>query len=526
MGDLQHPHIVPVHLLARDRQGRPVLVMKRVEGVAWQRLLDDADHPFWQKGTTRSMDRGDRLLAHLEILMQVCNAVHFAHSRGVVHRDIKPENVMLGDFGELYLLDWGIAVRIGAESAVPGSSSAILGTPAFMAPEMVTTPADVSARTDVFLLGATLHLLLTGRYRHEGDSVEQALFRAFRCQPATYGPEVPPELAAICDRAMALRPADRFASADELRLAIVEYLRRRGSRALARAAEGALGEVEELLRQPRRDDEAQFGRRVQSLLVECRVGFQQALREWPENAEAQKGFSAYLRAAFAYELQLGNLEGARALFDEAGGGDEGMRASLDRLAHEQAALRARERKLQAIERDQDPRIGLGARRAMMGLLLLGASAIALFGLIFRPAQSALRHSDLLLFNAITLGLFAVAALVFRRAISGSALNRRGAGLIAISFVLATGVRLLGWRYDIRPEQILHLELWIYAGLVACGAALFLPALWPSTLPFVVGAILATLAPELTALFFSVAGVVGFVTAISAWQLQRPPPPSA
>ncbi len=516
MGELEHPHIVPVHLLAQDRDGKPVLVMKRIEGVPWQRLLENAAHPFWNHVTTRS---SERLVAHLEILMQVCNAVHFAHSRGIVHRDLKPENVMLGEFGELYVLDWGIAVRPAQTAPMSEAErTTVLGTPAFMAPEMVTTPTEVSPRTDVFLLGAILYFVLTGKYRHQAETLEQTLFRAFRCEPATYPDTTSMELRAICDRAMALRPDDRYASADELRLALVDYLRHRASRALSGAAERALDEVDGLLARPPADAERDFGRRVQALLIEVRVGFQQARREWPENPAAEQGFAAYLRVAFEYEIRLGNLEGARALFAESGSTNPEMKSALDQLVADKERQHARARKLSAFERDRDPRIGLGARRAMIGVLLVAASAIAVFGMIFRPARSALRHQDLVLFNLITLALWGIAASVFRKAIFSSALNRRGAGLIFVSFVLACGVRLLGWQYQIQPDMILHLEMWIYAALIASGAILFLPALWFASLPFVIGAALAIVAPTATTLLFAVAGIVGFVLAIYAWQL--------
>ncbi len=141
-GHLEHPGIVPVHALGVDREGRPVLVMKRVEGVEWATLLEDDDHPFWE---SRVGSRAERLDDHLEILLQVCDAAHFAHSRGIVHRDIKPQNVFIGRYREVYLGDWGLALHAEREQR----SGALCGTPAFMAPEMargdrVDAPAPTS----------------------------------------------------------------------------------------------------------------------------------------------------------------------------------------------------------------------------------------------------------------------------------------------------------------------------------------------------------------------------------------------
>jgi len=100
-GSLEHPNIVPIHALGRVDEAEPMLVMKRVEGVSWQTLIQQPEREAYRG------HRPDRLRRHLDILKQVAQAVHFAHSRGVIHRDLKPENVMLGEYGEVYVVDWG-----------------------------------------------------------------------------------------------------------------------------------------------------------------------------------------------------------------------------------------------------------------------------------------------------------------------------------------------------------------------------------------------------------------------------------
>lgn len=136
-GGLEHPNIVPVHALARDDQGQVLLIMKRIEGRSWASLLAERT------------SAADGLNTHLSTLMDVARAVHFAHARGLVHRDLKPANVMVGSFGEVYLLDWGIAVPVGTVTRE------ICGTPSFLAPEMVTPEAVIDGQTDVYLLGAS-----------------------------------------------------------------------------------------------------------------------------------------------------------------------------------------------------------------------------------------------------------------------------------------------------------------------------------------------------------------------------------
>ena len=134
-GALEHPNILPIHALSLDEAGYPVIVMKRIEGVTWQALLRDPAAMAAHAPGKHPLDE------HLRILQQVCNAAHFAHTRGIVHRDLKPENVMVGSFGEVYVVDWGLA-------CAPGPAGQLAGTPAYMAPEM-TGRGDISVQTDV-----------------------------------------------------------------------------------------------------------------------------------------------------------------------------------------------------------------------------------------------------------------------------------------------------------------------------------------------------------------------------------------
>jgi len=158
-GRLDHPNIVPVHSVGRDDGENPLIVMKRVQGISWLDAIADPDSlPLYYQGE-------EELEVLLDIFEQVCRATHFAHTRQILHRDIKPENVMLGAFGEVYLVDWGIAVSMDEDPdhGLPIAShvNVPMGTPCFMAPEMAAGEGDkLGPWTDVFLLGATLHLSL------------------------------------------------------------------------------------------------------------------------------------------------------------------------------------------------------------------------------------------------------------------------------------------------------------------------------------------------------------------------------
>ena len=158
-GDLDHPNIVPIYDLGIDDAGALFYSMKRVKGTPWIKVI-----------RKKSLDE------NLEILMKVADAVAFAHSRGVVHRDLKPENVMLGDFGEVLVMDWGLALlaprfrHLGSITQSGGMG----GTPAYMAPEMASGPLErIGPPSDVYLLGAILYEIITGRPPHAGKDVMQ-----------------------------------------------------------------------------------------------------------------------------------------------------------------------------------------------------------------------------------------------------------------------------------------------------------------------------------------------------------------
>jgi serine/threonine protein kinase len=208
LASLEHPGIAPVHDVGVLPDGRVFYVMKRVRG----ERLD-------------SFARGARSRAELlRVFRQVCDAVAFAHAAGVIHRDLKPQNVMLGAFGEVLVLDWGVA-KLRGQPAGPISMSgvcaaaedtatgAVMGTPGYMAPEQLTgRSAAVDERTDVFGLGGILCFLLTGDHPPAGLP-EGGRWSA-----------VPAPLRAICERARATAPELRYPSASELAADVANYL--------------------------------------------------------------------------------------------------------------------------------------------------------------------------------------------------------------------------------------------------------------------------------------------------------------
>jgi len=226
---LDHPAIVPVHDLGLDEAGRPYFAMKRLAG----------------ETLAHRLAAGAPLQDLLRAFVDVCMAIEFAHARGVVHRDLKPANIMLGDYGEVYVLDWGIARALGEPASaglveltgdrVAGGTQAgdLLGTPGYMAPEQARGE-EAGYPADVYALGATLFEVLAGELLHpRGEGALTSTLARPQQRPAhrSSDRDIAPELDAACHAALAADPAAR-PTARELRQAIQRYLD--GDRDLAR----------------------------------------------------------------------------------------------------------------------------------------------------------------------------------------------------------------------------------------------------------------------------------------------------
>ena len=286
-GALEHPNIVPVYALG-ESDGGPMLVMKRIEGTSWATYLASPQR--------LQADKNPRDLHewHIETLLQVCQAIKFAHSKGIVHRDLKPENVMIGPFGEVYVLDWGIAVSLIRDDTgrlpVAADVQCVAGTPHYMAPEMAEAKGErISEQTDVYLLGAMLHEIITGEPRHRGETLYEILMSAYKSLPAVYDRSVPSELATICNTACQRLPEERYDTVAAFEEALRQYVNHRSSLQLAVEAQSSLRALLEKVEVVGDDDETTNIGGIYNLFGACRFGFQQARREWRENPDAAKG---------------------------------------------------------------------------------------------------------------------------------------------------------------------------------------------------------------------------------------------
>ncbi|MDF1665400.1 MAG: serine/threonine-protein kinase, partial [Planctomycetota bacterium] len=315
-GLLDHPNIVPVHDLGLDRYGDVLLAMKLVGGLEWRRLL----HPVKESHKVKAERYG--LQEHLSILLQVCNALEYAHSKEIAHCDLKPENIMIGDFGETLVMDWGIAVHFGEKgqglASAPHKSSIQhpRGTPLYMPPELAEGRGeDIGATTDVYLLGAILYEILEGRAPHSGSTLTRVLLAACESKTPSFSEDSPGELQNLCCRAMAKEPQDRLQSVSQFREDLISYLRHRESSSLSDEAEKTLGAC-----QPESIDgnPSTEGSRSYSAFEDCLGTFKNALKLWSGNERASEGMHkaqiAYARSALKNndlglaQAQIGKLQ--------------------------------------------------------------------------------------------------------------------------------------------------------------------------------------------------------------------------
>ena len=341
-GQLDHPNIVPVYELATAPDGSLFYTMKEVRGKPWSKAMPALSET-----------------ENIDILLKVADAVAFAHGKGVVHRDLKPENVMLGDYGEVLLMDWGLAVGVkdGAKAERLSPSNARGGTPAYMAPEMAAAdPEKIGPASDVYLLGAILYEILTRLRPHTGQNVFGCIAQALMnvIQPS----DRRDEWMDAARRALADDPAERFRDVKDFQHAVRECREHAASLALSKEARETLAKAKKT------GDYTDHARAV--------FGFGEALRLWPENSLADLGLTMSRKAYAETAVKRGDFDLALSQTEHMPAGDAG---DLDRRA--EAGKAERERRTHRIKR---------LTRIVAGLS--GLVAVVLLGSAWRMSKSA------------------------------------------------------------------------------------------------------------------------------------------
>jgi WD40 repeat protein/serine/threonine protein kinase len=321
-GELDHPNIVPIYDLGANDEGALFYSMKRVRGTPWDKVIHQ-----------KQLDE------NLSILLRVADAVAFAHAGGVIHRDLKPENVMLGDFGEVLVMDWGLA-RITPEFAHVDQvfqPDSLGGTPAYMAPEMARGPVEnINKTSDIYLLGAILYEIIGGQPPHSGRDVMQCLMAASqnRIDPIRYDGE----LKALALKAMATRQEDRYQTVKEFQEAIRTYQSHSESLVLTAHAN------QNLQKARTSQDYQPFARAL--------YGFQESLTLWSGNQRARDLLTETQRDYATCALEKGDFDLAASLLDTS---HEEHQALMKRIDAARTERDARQRRLRR------------AKQAVMGL---------------------------------------------------------------------------------------------------------------------------------------------------------------
>ncbi|BBM86722.1 serine/threonine-protein kinase [Candidatus Uabimicrobium amorphum] len=295
---LDHPNIIPVYEMGVGNDDELLLTMKLINGSSWHELL----HPF----TRSQREKADEydLIAHLEILQNVCNAMAFAHNKGIVHNDLKPANIMVGEFGEVFVMDWGIAVDI---SEPPQENRRALhckevkfpmGTPSYMPPELARGKGKkIGPWTDVYLLGGILYEILMGKSPHKAKSLKESIHLSCNDMPA-FDDNIPDEIREVCEKALQKDIGDRYQSINAFKKALQDFLQHRESVIITQQSQELLERCEKNIRESQLAKTPNIERnRVYDDFAKALAGFQQAMKLWGNNKDAARGQFA---ARFAY----------------------------------------------------------------------------------------------------------------------------------------------------------------------------------------------------------------------------------
>ena len=545
-GQLEHPEILPIHALGRDEDGAPLLVLKRVDGLSWTEVAREPNHAL--------LEGQEPIVWHLQVLMRVCRAVHFAHGKGILHRDLKTDNVMIGRHGEVYVLDWGIAVALhdDGSGAIPLARDAdeLVGTPTAIAPEMVQAKgALLSPRTDVYLRGAMLHELLTGRPRHEGTEVASVLFAAFISAPYAYPPAVPQELAQIANRACARDPEARFGSADALRLALHGYLEHRASTVLVQSAEARLGDFSDALLHARAslasavaaEREAALASRrrvpdateatlavlprpevaavrldVEGLASAARASLQEAVRAWADNPAVPRLERRLRLAEAGWQLDCLDVAAAEASLR----GLEGTEATglLDGLQRARQARQVWQERQQRERDDGDPTIGARTRTFFAAVIGVWFSLTPAVGAVARDFYGWRPTFGMHLSAGIVfLGLVGVGAIWARQTMRRTRLNRSVLRTGAVCALAVTFERVVAAMLGMSFDAMVALDQFTFGLTIALMAAGAWPRLWLASLVYFTGAWVASVFPEASLWTLSAATLTSMTLVAFQWR---------
>jgi hypothetical protein len=524
---LTHPAIVPVYEAGRFPSRQPFYAMKLLAG----RPLGDV---------IRGAKSVDERLATLPQLLVVADAIAYAHSRRVVHRDLKPDNIIVGDFGETVVIDWGLAKLLdkkeqpppdddGFEDAPsardrtpppeanlprrPSSGTRLgarMGTPGYASPEQ-SAGLPVDERTDVYALGAILYEILTGHAPRPSPGLALSGDPGALSPPPTFPPGLPSALVAVCKRAMATSPDDRHPTARELRVDLEAAIAHRDAEKLIDEAVRRVDELQAAITAGRDDAQALYG-----LFGAARFGFEQALQRSPGEPSARAGLERAVTILVQHEIARLRPQAARSILAALTTPPEALVAAVAEAERGLAAEEARRAELVALGHQHDARVGQKTRLAIS--LVVGGlwTASPLVANLLEPLGYLHYTLVSLAFLVGILALFAWSQEMRRTAVNRALFG--GAIVLQISQVLLyAGGYLVG--LPIETTDVQHLLVW---SIITAGMALALDRrIFVTATLFAGGYLLASRAPWARRYLMSIGNFCLTMTAVWLWLPRLP-----
>jgi len=535
-GRIEHPNVIPIYALGRSAQGAPILVMKRMRGATWEALMREPGHAVWDRFNRLDEKPGvvspaptasDYLEHNLSILLAVVQGISAAHRGGVVHRDVKPANVLVAGPDDVCVIDWGLALDLRD----PRGATNLVGTPAFMAPEMLgSRHADgaVGERTDVYELGATLHFILTGRHRNQGATTD-AILEALRMPSTVDLAEAPVALANIVKRATHFDPRERYPSAASFGDAIRAWLEQRSAERIARSADERLDQLSTGLSDYRlASASAQKPARAQldRLASACRASIEDALALVPDLAQAKSARLRYLELWVSHLLDRNDVESARAELETAPGFVPELEARLVRIENDAAARLSR---LHSLEQDLDLRPAARARKRFF-LMAIGY-AVTIFGLAFGilprvVSVEALEAYSPLVFSLVSNALFWGVIYYGRKRLMLNAASRHIMAWVAVvlGFFLVHRLSVLVFG-GVPVQRAFATEILTTAVMTTYATFAMSRRFWPAPLLNLTGYCCALAWPEYAPQLFGISSIAMLIVAARVWGQVSPQEPS-
>lgn len=445
IGYLEHPNIPPVHFVGEGEHEEELIIgLKHIEG---ETFLEDLP----RGEPSRDLDDD------IETLLKICDAVGYAHDRGVLHLDIKPDNVMIGRYGEVYVLDWGLAVawRDDVPDVIPRPviDGRLRGTPSYVAPELIEANRPTPA-SDVFMLGGLLYRLITGYPPNQGGTIYEVLANAHAGKRPPIGHAVPRALAEICERALATRPQDRFVDANAFRDAVTAYRRNRRRYEALSSARRCVKELSALVSNPQSPQQTPVPE-VYRAFGATRQAIDEAER-LEETGEHEVGNlrKEAVQSVLEWELERDNPGGAEALLAELDDVDPDLRARVEALA----AKRAKDlEELEQLRHEIDPNVARWPRFLFwisVGFVILLTELVPfLMGVEPDPERVLGGHLAYLgLLGAVTIGL--------RKKLLTNRTNRASIALVWVLSLFGLALRAAAYfgRFDLSTTMSLDLLL--------------------------------------------------------------------